>query len=44
MSYVYYPVYFLLNKIINFDKNETEPKMENPTHTFREMNLVLQLI
>ena len=37
--------YFLLNKNINFSKNKTESKMENPTHTFREvMNLVLQLI
>ena len=30
---------FLLNKNINFNKNETESKMENPTHSFREMNL-----
>ena len=30
-----------LNKNINFNKNETEPKMENPTHSFRETNLVL---
>ena len=35
---------FLLNKNINFNKNETESKMENPTHSFREMNLVLQLL
>ena len=34
----------LLNKNINFNKNETESKMENFTHTFREMNLVLQLV
>ena len=34
----------LLNKNINFNKNETEPKMENLTHSFREANLVLQLI
>ena len=34
----------LLNKNINFNKNETESKMENPTHSFRETNLVLQLI
>ena len=27
-----------------FNKNETEMKMENPAHTFREMNLVFQLI
>ena len=25
-------------------KNETETKMENSTHTFKERNLVLQLI
>ena len=35
---------FLLNKNIKFNKNETEAKMENPTHNFRETNLVLQLI
>ena len=34
----------LLNKNINFNKNKTELKMENPTHTFRETNLVLQFI
>ena len=33
---------FLLNKNINFNKNETESKMENPTYSFREMKLVLQ--
>ena len=33
-----------LNKIINFNKNEAESKMENPTQSCREMNLVLQLI
>ena len=27
-----------------FNKNETESKMENPAHTFRETNLELQLI
>ena len=26
---------------VNFDKNETESNMENPTHTFRDMNLLL---
>ena len=36
--------YFLLNKNIKFNKNETELKMENPTHSFREMNHVLQLV
>ena len=34
----------LLNNNINFNKNEMESKMENPTHSFRETNLVLQLI
>ena len=34
----------LLNKNINFNKNETELKMENPTNSFRETKLVLQLI
>ena len=34
----------LLNKYINFNKNETESKMEHPTHSFRETNLKLQLI
>ena len=34
----------LLNKNINFDKNETKSKMENPTNDFRETNLVLQFI
>ena len=28
----------------NFNKNETESKMENPTHNWKETNLVLQLI
>ena len=30
--------YFLLNKNIKFNKNKTEPKMENPTHSFRKIN------
>ena len=34
----------LLNKNINFNKSKTESKMENPTHSFRETNHVLQLI
>ena len=34
----------LLNKNINFNKNEMESKMENPTHSLRETKLVLQLI
>ena len=34
----------LLSKNINFNKSKTESKMENPTHSFRQTNLVLQLI
>ena len=34
----------LLNQNINFHKNEMESKMENPMDSFRETNLVLQLI
>ena len=34
----------LLNKNINFNENKTESKMENHTDSFREMNLVFQLI
>ena len=34
----------LLNKNINCNKNQTELKIENPTHSFRETILVLQLI
>ena len=34
----------LLNKNINLTKNETESKMENPTHSFIEINLAFQLI
>ena len=30
----------LLTKNINFNKNEIESKMENPTHSFREMSLM----
>ena len=33
----------LLSKNINFNKNETESKMANHTHSFRGTNLVLQL-
>ena len=29
--------WFLLNKDLDFNKNETESKMENPTNSFREM-------
>ena len=35
---------YLLNKNINLNKIEGESKMENLTHTFRETNLVLQLM
>ena len=31
------------NKNVSFNKNETGSKMENSTHSFREMNLVFQL-
>ena len=34
----------ILNKIMNFNKNETELKMENHTQSFREMNLKLQFL
>ena len=34
----------LLKKNINFNKSKTESKTENHTHSFRETNLVLQLI
>ena len=33
-----------VEKNINFNKKETESKMENPTHSFRKTRLVLQLI
>ena len=33
-----------LNKVINFDKNETESKMKNLTHSFTETKLMLQII
>ena len=36
--------WLLLNKNIKFNKNETELKMENHSHTFTVMNLVLQLV
>ena len=34
----------LLSKNTNFNKNETELKTENCTHSFRETNFVLKLI
>ena len=33
-----------MKKNINFIINETESKIENLTHSFRETNLALQLI
>ena len=36
--------WILFNKNIDFNKNETESKMENPIHRFRQKNLLLQLI
>ena len=35
---------FLLDKNMKFDKNKTELKMENSTHSFEEVNHVLQLV
>ena len=35
-------MHLIEQKYINFNKNETESKMGNPTHSFRETNLVLQ--
>ena len=37
-------MHFVEKIYINFNKNESESKMGNPTHSFRQMNLVLQLI
>ena len=34
----------LLKKNVNINKNKTELKIENPTHSFRETNVVLHLI
>ena len=34
----------LLNKNINVNKSKGNSKMGNPTHSFRETNLVLQLV
>ena len=33
-----------LKKDMNFNKNETDLKIENPTHSFTETRFVLQLI
>ena len=35
---------YFAEEYINFNKSETELKTENPTHSFRETNLLLQLI
>ena len=32
-------MHFVEQKYKNFNKNETESKMENPRHSFRETNL-----
>ena len=32
-----------VEKNINFNKNKTESKMANPTHSFREANLCFSL-
>ena len=37
-------IYFVEKKKKTFNKIETVSKMENPTHSFRETDLVLQLI
>ena len=34
----------VLSKNIKINKDETESKKENPTHSFTETNFVLQLI
>ena len=34
----------LLNKNTNFNKNEMESNIENPTHSFTETKLALQLL
>ena len=34
---------FLLDKNVNFHRNATESKMENPKETFRDRKLVLKL-
>ena len=36
--------WILFLKNVNFNKNKTELKMENPAYSFRETNLVLQCI
>ena len=35
---------YFVEQIHKFNKNETESKMEDPTHSFREMNYVFKLI
>ena len=37
-------MHFVEHKNINFNKNEMDSKMENPTHSFRETNVVPQFI
>ena len=36
--------WILLNKYKSFNENETESKIKNPTQSFTETKLVLQLI
>ena len=36
--------YFLSNTNINFHKNDQQSNMENPTHKFRAIDLVLQFV
>ena len=36
-------MHFVEQNYTNFNNNETEFQMENPTHSLRETNLVLQL-
>ena len=35
---------YFVEKNINFNKNETESKMENPTRSFSGTNIMLQFI
>ena len=43
-----FSIVFILNRImkknIKFNENKAESKMENHTHSFKEMNHVLQLL
>ena len=37
-------MHFVEKKNINFNKNETESKMENRTHSLRETNLAFEFL